>query len=148
MSKHAEDRSAVPAPLQIPSRSARYAVVTNIYHNTSPSAVTDGYSGDTDQVAEVYSYYQHGVPNSVSDLDIAEQIIETFGVVPDPTDRASDHRLANYVDRGNRPLARGDVIAIDHRYYALTGSGTGLTPIARPRTAPAGQPLPPGTTQP
>ncbi|WP_067665611.1 hypothetical protein [Nocardia miyunensis] len=145
MPKHAEGESTVSAPSQIPFRSARYAVVTNLYHNTSPSAVTVGYSAETDEVAEVYAYYQHDVPNSVSDLDLAGQIIESFGVVPDPADRAADHRVANYVDRGNRPLARGDVIAIDHRYYALTE--TGFTPIARPRTATSGQPLPAGTTR-
>jgi hypothetical protein len=94
-------------------------------------------------VVEVYTYVDHDVPDSMSDREILARVLEMFGADPDSADRA-DHRVANYSDRGNRRIRRGDVVSVDRRFYALTDSGT--TPIAHPRIAVTDRPTPPGTT--
>ncbi|MGF6884955.1 hypothetical protein ABIA39_003470 [Nocardia sp. GAS34] len=136
--------ATMPTPTIMP-RSSRYSVTVSVFHNTNPAPASTGYAAHGDEVIEVYGYSDRDVPDSVSDRDIVGRVIGLFGSQADPVAYGADHRVANYLDRGNRALACGDVIAVDHRYYTLTA--TGLAPIGHPHMAVPGLPLPTGTTQ-
>jgi hypothetical protein len=124
-------------------RVPRGSITVQLFHNLNPAATTEGYCPDSDRVVEVYSYHEHDVAGTASDQDIVAGVIEMFGVVHEPARGPRDHRIANYVDRGNRALTIGDVIAIDRRCYALTDTST--APVAFPLTTVSGRALAAGS---
>ncbi|WP_067665647.1 hypothetical protein [Nocardia miyunensis] len=147
-----EDVDTIDTAAEVPAlplpRNLRYSVAVEVLHNTNPDAATTGYTDQADELIRVYTYSDRDVADTVSDHEIAARVIGLFGAEPDSAAQQVDHRAANYFGRGNRPLTRGDVVAIDYRYYAFADIRTGLlAPITQPRLAVLGRPLPTGTTQ-
>lgn len=90
-----------------------------IFHNVS-SARGEGYYG-RDEVVEVDTY-SVATSTATEDHELLRQVFRAFtlgaayagGVSPEQYQRVADYRR-----RGNRPLAVGDVIAVDDRFWAV-----------------------------
>ncbi|ASR39975.1 hypothetical protein BAY61_32360 (plasmid) [Prauserella marina] len=107
-----------------------------VFHNTRHSAMGFGYV-DTDSFVEVYAYDEPVVEPDTSDEQIAERAFTLFNIGDDPDYGEPDHRAVEYCDRRNRPLSKGDALAIDGRFYVCAANG--WTPIAMPQLTVAGQ---------
>ena len=94
-----------------------------LFHNVS-SAAGVRYDG-SDEVVEVDSY-SVTLPTITDDHVLLQQVLLAFtlgAAYAGDVSAEFRQRVADYRRRGNRPLAVGDVIAVDERFWAVEQAG-------------------------